>query len=129
MEPTKQAALMICLQQSQVDVADAMREKDEQTKQAANAKAEVSKLRAVIGASGSDNMQRIVELQDTIRDLQNVIETHVETIDRQEDEIEAADNLLYTMRDQIAALDNLITTKDNDRMHLVSMTRPRRALC
>ena len=63
MEPTKQAALMICLQQSQVDLTTAKQEKDEQAKRARVAEAKVAELRDIIHSSGSQQMQWVAELQ------------------------------------------------------------------
>ena len=67
MEPTKQAALMICLQQSQVDLTTAKQEKEEQAKRAMVAEAKVAELRDIIHSSGSQNMQRIAELLTELR--------------------------------------------------------------
>ena len=74
MEPTKHAALMVFLQQSQVDLATAKQEKDEQIERAAKAEAQVSELRAVIDAPGSENMRRVVELQDEVQSKNLTIE-------------------------------------------------------
>ena len=67
MEPAKQAALMICLQQSQVDLTTAKQEKEEQAKRAMVAEAKVAELRDIIHSSGSQNMQRIAELLTELR--------------------------------------------------------------
>ena len=88
MEPTKWAALTLCLQRSQVDVAEAMREKDEQAKRAAGARAEVSALRAIVEASGSEKMRRAVALQDTIWEREDTIESLDYIIETQRDFIQ-----------------------------------------
>ena len=106
MEPTKHAALMVCLRQSQVDVAIAKREKDAQIERAARAEAEVAKLRAVIDASGSDNVRRIVQLQDEVERksrnvaiLEGTTRIYVDTIATQDRQIIELENRVATLRD------------------------------
>ena len=74
MEPTKQAALMICLQKLQTDLVDTVEVMNWQTERAEKAEAEVTRLRSVIEASGSENMRQIVELEDTIRGQREFIQ-------------------------------------------------------
>lgn len=94
MESTKQAALMICLQQAQVDNAAAKQENEELTKRAVEAEAKVAQLRAIISNSGSENMRMIVNLQAENQRMSNVIEIQNEAIDRMDD-----DN--YVMRGEL----------------------------
>ena len=67
MEPLKWSALALCLQKSQADIVDAVEAMNWQTERAEKAEAEVTKLRSVIEASGSDNMRQIVELLTELR--------------------------------------------------------------
>ena len=69
MEPVKWSALALCLQKSQVDIVNAVSEKEEQTIRAAAAERGVTRLHSIIQASGSDNMRQIVALQ-TENDVQ-----------------------------------------------------------
>ena len=98
MEPTKQAALMICLQQTQLDLATAQQEKNKQTARAAKAEGEVSKLRAAINASGSENLRRIVELEA-------MVQRKNDFIDRQADVIDALDDGNHTLSQNLRNLD------------------------
>ena len=113
MEPTKHAALMVCLRQSQVDVAIAKREKDAQIERAARAEAEVAKLRAVIDASGSDNVRRIVQLQDEVERksrnvaiLEGTTRIYVDTIATQDRQIIELENRNATLRNITDDLSN-----------------------
>ena len=69
------AALAICLQKSQVDILEAVQEKNKQAELAAKAEAQAFELRAVIGASGSENMQRIVALQIVLQAKERAAES------------------------------------------------------
>ena len=98
MEPTKQAALMICLQRTQLDLATAQQEKNKQTARATKAEGEVSKLRAAINASGSENLRRIVELEA-------MVQRKNDFIDRQADVIDALDDGNHTLSQNLRNLD------------------------
>ena len=116
MEPTKWAALTLCLQRSQVDVAEAMREKDEQTKRAARARADVSTYRAIVEASGSELMQQTMALQDTIRVHESTIDALVSVLDAERDYIqkqtETNQSLLITNNQLQAAVKHVQQQSD-----------------
>ena len=106
MESTKQAALMICLQQAQVDNAAAKQENEELTKRAVEAEAKVAQLRDIISNSGSENMRRIVQLQDEVERksrnvaiLEGTTRIYVDTIATQDRQIIELENRVATLRD------------------------------
>ena len=76
---------MICLQQTQVDLATAQQEKNKQTARATKAEGEVSKLRAAINASGSENLRRIVELEAMVQRKNDLIDLQADVIDALDD--------------------------------------------
>ena len=88
---------MICLQQTQVDLATAQQEKNKQTERATKAEGEVSKLRAAINASGSENLRRIVELEAMVRRKNDLI-------DRQVDAMDALDRDYHTLSQHLRSL-------------------------
>ena len=71
MEPTKQAALMVCLKKLQVDLAENEYEKEWQIERAEKAEAEVNMLRSVVETSGLDSMRRLMELGQRILVLES----------------------------------------------------------
>ena len=125
MEPTKQAALMVCLQQSQVDLITAKREKDELAKRATAAEAKVAELRDIIHGSGSQNTQRIAELLTELRHVQEDRDIEREANDQLrrslEVERELYDNLRSNARALCDAYDRLLEKHNGLRDRLPGM--------
>ena len=65
-----------------MDLATAQQEKNKHTERAAKAEGEVSKLRAAINASGSENLRRIVELQDEVQRKNDILDDRTGLFDR-----------------------------------------------
>ena len=108
---SKFAALTICLQKAQVDVADAIQEKNEQAKLAAQYKTKADTLVAIINDSGGQNQRRIVELAGFAADLQDA--TH-ELMDLCH-ELEAANREWHVTSDRQNER-NLQLTMENHRL-------------
>ena len=125
MEPTKQAALMVCLQQSQVDLITAKREKDELAKRATAAEAKVAELRGIIHSSGSQNMQRVAELLTELGQARESLEAEREYNDQLrrslEVERELYDNLRSNARALCDAYDRLLEKHNGLRDRLPGM--------
>ena len=66
---TKAAALLFCLQRAQVEVGEAKAAEAAQQRLAEEATAKAEGLRAVIAGSGTQNMQRVVQLEAEVGEL------------------------------------------------------------
>ena len=105
------SALVICLQKAQVDIVEAVQEKTKQAELAAKAEAQASELRAVIEASGSENMQRVVALLGAVQSKNGLIEALQGLVQSKDGLIGALDDLVQAKDRAIEARDELLEVR------------------